>query len=229
MVDPDKIKSGLSKVNQRIYKALEKAGRRDDEVTLVGVTKTFPPEYLTIAIECGLTEIGENRVQEFEAKKPKVKGRARWHLIGHLQSNKVKKAIELFDIIQSVDSYKLAKEISKRADGDFEILIQVNSSGEESKFGLEMDGAEEEILKIAELGNIRIMGLMTIGRFVEDETLIRKSFAPVKEMFEELKKYESDRFKMVHLSMGMSSDFELAIEEGANMVRIGSLIFGSRG
>lgn len=229
MVDPAKIKSGLSLVDERIQKALEKAGRPDDKVTLVAVTKTFPPEYLTTAIEHGVTDIGENRVQEFEAKKPKVKGTARWHLIGHLQRNKVKKAIEIFDIIQSVDSYKLAKEISKRSENDFEILIQVKSSGEESKFGLEMDGAEEEILRIAELDNIRIMGLMTIGRFVEEEALIRKSFTPVKEMFEDLKKHESNKLKMVHLSMGMSSDFELAIEEGANMVRIGSLIFGSRG
>ncbi len=229
MVDPDKIRSGLSEVNERIRKALQKVGRPEDKITLVGVTKTFPPEYLTAAIECGITEIGESKVQEFEAKKPKVKGNARWHLIGHLQRNKVKKALPLFDMIQSVDSYKLAKEISKRAENKFEILIQVNSSGEKSKFGLEMDEAKEEILRIAELENIKIMGLMTIGRFVDDEALIRKSFTPVKEMFEDLKKYESDRLKMVHLSMGMSSDFELAIEEGANMVRVGSMIFGSRG
>jgi pyridoxal phosphate enzyme (YggS family) len=229
MVEPAQIKSRLAEVYERIEKARDKAGRKNEKITLVAASKTFPPEYITAAIESGITDIGENRVQEFEAKKPKVKGSAKWHLIGHLQRNKVAKALELFDIIQSVDSLKLAKEISKRAEKETEILIEVNSSGEKSKYGFAMDKAEEQILKIAELENIRIMGLMTIGRFVDDEILIRKSFAPVKTMFEDLKKFENNRLKMVHLSMGMSGDFELAIDEGANMVRIGSLIFGPRG
>lgn len=229
MIEPAQIKSRLAEVNERIEKARDKAGRKNEKITLVAVTKTFPPELITAAVASGVTDIGENRVQEFEVKKPKVTGSAKWHLIGHLQTNKVTKALELFDIIQSVDSVKLAMEISKRAEKEIEILIEVNSSGEDSKYGFEMDKAKDGILEIAELDNMRIMGLMTIGRFVDDEILIRKSFSPVKKMFDDLKKFENNRLKMVHLSMGMSGDFELAIDEGANMVRIGSLIFGPRG
>ncbi len=229
MIAASEIGSRLEAVRESINNALIKAGRRGDEITLVAVTKTFPAEFLSEAIRCGLTDIGESRVQDFEEKKPKVEGRARYHMIGHLQRNKVKNALELFDMIQSVDSIRLAKEISRRAEKMTEVLVQINSSGEESKYGFDMDEATDRLLEIAELDNLKVMGLMTIGRFTDDETLIRKSFTPVKEMFDDLKKHEHDKLRMVHLSMGMSSDFELAIDEGANMLRIGTQIFGTRG
>jgi len=229
MIVPVDIKKRLAEVNERIRNALISAGRQDAPVTLVAVTKTFPAEYVTTAIECGVTDIGESKVQDSAAKKPLVRGRANWHLIGHLQTNKVRKALEIYDLIQSVDSYKLAREISNRTEREIEILVQVNTSGEDSKFGLEPPLAQEETLRIAELEHIRVMGLMTIGPYVADETAIRKSFGELRRMFEDLKKFENDKLKMAHLSMGMSGDFELALSEGANMLRVGSSIFGPRG
>lgn len=229
MIAPVEIKSRLAEVNERIRNALISAGRADAPVTLVAVTKTFPAEYATAAIECGVTDIGESKVQESEAKKPLVRGSVRWHLIGHLQTNKVRKALEIYDLIQSVDSYKLAREISRQASQPVEILVQVNTSGEDSKYGLEPSAAREEILRISELEHVRVMGLMTIGPYVEDESAIRKSFRELRRMFEDLVKFESDKLKMAHLSMGMSGDFELALAEGANMLRVGSSIFGPRG
>ena len=158
MIAPVEIKSRLAEVNERIRNALISAGRADDTVTLVAVTKTFPAEYATAAIACGVTDIGESKVQESEAKQPLVKGSVRWHLIGHLQSNKVRKALEIYDLIQSVDSIKLAHEISKRAERDIEILVQVNTSGEDSKFGFE-PADERERTGYSYLPNWSICGL----------------------------------------------------------------------
>ena len=229
MIGPEEIETNLARLRADIDLALEKAGRKNQNIILVAVTKTHPAEYIDAAIKCGITDIGENRVQEFESKRPQVMARARWHLIGHLQTNKINKALALFDLIQSVDSFKLAQEISKRAQADVEILIQVNSSGEETKYGFAPDQAKEETLRIAELEHIKVKGLMTIGPFVDDEIMVRESFIPVKKMFDDLKQSETDNVKMDYLSMGMSNDFPWAIAEGANMIRVGSLIFGARG
>lgn len=219
----------MAQLRMGIDQALEKAGRKNEKIILVAVTKTHPPEYIDAVIKCGIGDIGENRVQEFESKRPRVMAQARWHLIGHLQTNKINKALALFDLIQSVDSFKLAEEISNRAENDIEVLIQVNSSGEETKYGFAPDQAKEETLRIAELEHIKVKGLMTIGPFVDDEIMVRKSFAPVKIMFDDLKQFETENVKMDYLSMGMSNDFAWAIAEGANMIRVGSLIFGARG
>jgi pyridoxal phosphate enzyme (YggS family) len=229
MVGPEEIETNLARLRADIDRALEKAGRKNENIILVAVTKTHPAEYIDAAIKCGITDIGENRVQEFESKRPRVMAQARWHLIGHLQTNKINKALALFDLIQSIDSFKLAEEISKRAQRDVEVLIQVNSSGEETKYGFTPDQAKEETLRIAELEHIKVKGLMTIGPFVDDEIMVRKSFVPVKKMFDDLKQSETDNVKMDYLSMGMSNDFAWAIAEGANMIRVGSLIFGARG
>jgi len=229
MVGPDEIETRLAELRRCIDRALERAGREDEKIALVAVSKTFPAEYISAAISYGITDIGENRVQEFESKRPNIKGRARWHLIGHLQKNKINKALKLFDMIQSVDSYKLAQEISNRAQTDVDILIQINCSGEDSKFGFDLSEARDQVLKISELEHVSIKGLMTIGPFVDDENIVRRSFHPVREIFSDLKKHETDRLKMDFLSMGMSNDFEWAIAEGANMIRVGSLIFGQRG
>jgi pyridoxal phosphate enzyme (YggS family) len=229
MVGPEDIAANLARLREGIDRALEKAGRNGVNIVLVAVTKTHPAEYIDAAIKSGITDIGENRVQEFESKRPRIKGQARWHLIGHLQKNKINKALTLFDLIQSIDSFELAREISKRAEKDIEVLVQVNSSGEESKYGFEPDEAKEETLRIAELEHIRVKGLMTIGPFVDDEIMVRKSFVPVKEIFDDLKQCETDNVKMNYLSMGMSNDYAWAIAEGANMIRVGSLIFGPRG
>lgn len=223
------IKSRLEKVHDRIEKALISSGREGDSVRLIAVSKTFPAEYLSAAIGYGVTDLGESKVQESASKKPLVEGQARWHLIGHLQSNKVKKALQIYDLIQSVDSFKLAQEISRRAEHEIEILVQVNSSGEESKFGFSLDEAPEQVLEIAQLENVKVMGLMTIGRHAEDEIEIQKSFSDVRKIFEDLKRFENNKLSMTHLSMGMSGDFELALAQGATMLRIGSNIFGPRG
>ena len=229
MVGPEEIETNLARLREEIDRALEKAGRKSESLVLVAVTKTHPAEYIDAAIRYGITDIGENRIQEFESKRPRVMGQARWHLIGHLQKNKINKALALFDLIQSVDSFGLAEEISKRAGKDVEVLVQVNSSGEESKYGFAPDQAKEETLRIAELEHIKVKGLMTIGPFVDDEIMVRKSFVPVKKMFDDLKQFETENVKMDYLSMGMSNDFAWAIAEGANMIRVGSLIFGARG
>jgi len=228
MVVPAQLAERIALVRERIGKALTKAGRSGDSVRLVAVSKTFPAEYVSAAIAAGIGDIGENRVQECAVKKPQVAGSARWHLIGHLQTNKVSKALPLFDLIQSVDSRDLAQEISRRAEREVEVLAQINSSGEKTKHGFAPDSALEDILQLAQLEKIAVRGLMTIGPFVEDERLIRRSFAITRQLFERLKKCEHQKLRMVFLSMGMSSDFELAVAEGSNMVRIGSLIFGAR-
>jgi len=194
------IKSRLEIVHSQIEKGLISSGRENDSVRLVAVSKTFPAEYLSAAIGYGVTDLGESKVVESESKKPMVKGQAVWHLIGHLQTNKVKKALQIYDLIQSVDSLKLAREISKHASKEIEILVQINSSGEESKFGFSLDEASEQTLKISELENIKVMGLMTIGRHVQDEIEIRKSFADVRMIFDKLKKFENSKLSMTHLS-----------------------------
>jgi hypothetical protein len=228
MTSVAEIAKRLEQVNQKIARALENSGRAGDPVTLVTVSKTFPAENLSAAISAGASDIGESKVQEFEEKKPEVEGNARWHLIGHLQRNKVKKALPLFDMIQSVDSYKLAKEIDKRAEKPFQVLIQVNCSGEDSKFGLPLADAQDEILKMAELPKLDIRGIMTIGPLTDDESRIRASYSATRELFESMKQYQQENLKMEILSMGMSGDFELAIAEGATMVRVGSAVFGPR-
>lgn len=191
---------------------------------LLAVTKNVELPQVIEAVEAGITDIGESYVQEAKTKIPQIKARfpnLRCHLIGHLQTNKVKSALEIFDVIQSVDSLRLAEEIGKRAAKPVEVFIEVNTSGEESKFGVPSDQALDLIGRITGLPNLRIAGLMTIGKYTDDENEIRKCFQKLREI--------RDRagIEGLKLSMGMSHDYTLAIEEGSDIIRIGTGIFGT--
>lgn len=225
------IKENIQKVNELKAAAAAKAGRNDDDILLVGVTKTRSADEINEGIDAGLTDIGENKVQEIMDKFDFVKP-VRWHMIGHLQTNKVKYIIDKVSMIHSVDSYKLAEEINKRAgqhDLVMDILIQVNSAQEESKFGISTDETEEMILSILEnCPNIRVKGLMCIAPFAEDPNEIRVYFAEVKKLYDQYSKIDHERLDFKYLSMGMSHDFEVAILEGSNLVRVGTAIFGER-
>ncbi|MBN1822816.1 MAG: YggS family pyridoxal phosphate-dependent enzyme [Endomicrobiales bacterium] len=216
-------------INQRISESAAKSGRPAEDITLVAVTKTVPPEEIARAVASGVRDIGENKVQEamkkFDAMGESLKG-VKKHYIGHLQTNKAKKAVEIFDVIQSLDSIPLAEEIQKHAAGIGKIqdcLVEVKVSDEEAKYGLAPEGLGEFVEKAARFGNIRLAGLMTMAPFFEDPEKTRPYFKRAREAFEKIKAGNGGfRF----LSMGMSNDFTVAIEEGANMVRIGTAIFG---
>ena len=224
------IADNLRSVRERLAAACERAGRSPDEVTIVGVSKTFPPPLVIEACRAGLTDIGESRVQEGAAKIPKVEAlgsRPRWHLVGHLQTNKVKTALGLFDIIHSVDSLRLAEFISRQVTslpvqkaGTLPVLLEINVAVEASKFGLRPEETGPTLEQIARLPGLAAQGLMTVAPLVDDPEEVR----PV---FRELRRLR-DALGLRDLSMGMTDDFEVAIEEGATIVRIGRAIFGPR-
>jgi len=195
-------------------------------ITVVAVTKTFGPECVREAIESGIQHIGENRVQEAEDKFRHLKDMPfTRHLIGHLQSNKINKALQWFDVIQSVDSVALAEGISKRLHHDMPIFIEVNTSGEPSKHGLSFEEAKDTIARIKELPHLVVRGLMTVGPLTDDTRRIRQAFASLRKLRDEVEGWFSSPLE---LSMGMSDDYLLAIEEGSTMVRLGRILFGSR-
>ena len=225
------IRANLVKINEQIKASAEGCGRNADDVLLVAVSKTRTPEEINIAIDAGVTDIGENKVQEIMDKSDAVKP-VKWHMIGHLQTNKVKYIIDKVSMIHSVDSYKLAVEIDKRAKSHgitMDILIQVNSAQEESKFGISTDETEKLIKDILDnCENIRIRGLMCIAPFAEDPEEIKVYFEEVKKQYDQFGKIDHERLDFKYLSMGMSHDFPVAIEAGSNLVRVGSAIFGAR-
>ena len=225
------IQNNIKIIEQRIHRAAEKSGMKGEDVLLLAVTKLHTPEEINEAIDCGITDIGENKVQEILDKYEKVKP-VRWHLIGHLQTNKVKYIIDKVCLIHSVDSFKLAEEIEKRAaakDITMDILIQVNIAEEESKFGIEKEALPKLIEDILEnCPHIRLRGLMTIAPFFDDPEDARPIFREVKELYDSYSEVENERLDFKYLSMGMSGDFEVAIEEGGNCVRVGTAIFGNR-
>jgi pyridoxal phosphate enzyme (YggS family) len=226
------IEENVRNIWARIEKATRGSGREGEKVQLVAVSKTVEPERINEAIRRGIDIIGENRVQEAEGKFKEITEPVTKHLVGHLQTNKAKKAVELFDFIQSVDSERIAEEISRRARDQgkvMEVLVEVNTSEEETKFGLEPDGALPLIETISGLQGIKIKGLMTIGLFTDNPEDTRPCFKKLKALFEEVKLANIPGVEMKYLSMGMTSDFEVAIEEGSNMVRVGTGIFGARG
>jgi pyridoxal phosphate enzyme (YggS family) len=225
------IKQNIKDIWARIDKAAAKVGRSADEIKLVAVSKTVPAELVNQAVRCGINVIGENRVQEAEAKFKEITQPVEKHLVGHLQTNKAKKAVELFDFIQSVDSQRIADEISRRAmDAGkvMDVLVEVNTSCEETKFGTEPGEALRLVETISKLEGIRIKGLMTIGLFSDNPEDTRPCFKRLKSLFNEMKLANVPNVEMRYLSMGMTSDFEVAIEEGSNMVRVGTGIFGPR-
>lgn len=225
------IAENLKYVNERIQKSCLKAGRDEKEVTLIAVSKTKPVPDLMEAYQEGYREFGENKVQELVDKYEVMPKDIHWHMIGHLQTNKVKYIVDKVTMIHSVDSIKLAREISKEAQKKqvtVSILIEVNVAGEESKFGVSMEEAEPLIRKIALLDGIKICGLMTIAPYVEDEEKNRQYFADLKQLSVDIATKNIDNVNMNVLSMGMTGDYAVAIEEGATYVRVGTGIFGER-
>lgn len=225
------IKSNIEYVNKLKGQAAIKSGRKEEDVLLVAVTKLHSPEEINEAIDSGITDIGENKVQEIMDKYDSVKP-VRWHLIGHLQRNKVKYIIDKVNMIHSVDSLKLAEEINKRAEQhnlSMDILIQVNSALDENKFGITTEETDELIKEISEkCPNIKIRGLMCIAPYEEDVNDARPYFAEVKNIFDKYKDIKTDNIDFKYLSMGMTNDFQVAIEEGSNLIRVGTAIFGNR-
>ncbi|NLL63793.1 MAG: YggS family pyridoxal phosphate-dependent enzyme [Ruminococcaceae bacterium] len=228
-----KIDENLKIVRERINEAAIKSGRTAEDIRLMVVTKTIEPCFINHVIDnSGVTLIGENRVQELLSKKPKLHlDDVEVHLIGHLQTNKVRQVVGEVSTIQSVDRLKVAKEISKQSQKQgitTNVLIEVNIGGEESKFGTTIENAPDLCYQISELPNIKVQGLMTIPPICDDEKVLRQHFSDMKKLFIDIEYKKIDNIYMKILSMGMSSDYYEAILEGANLVRIGSSIFGAR-
>lgn len=224
------IRENLNSVTESIRKAEKKSGRPAGSVKLIAVTKTYGADAINEAIDCGVTDIGENRVQEIIEKYDRIKP-VRWHLIGHLQKNKVKYIIDKVCLIHSVDSIELAREINRQAEkiGKVQdILVQVNVSGEESKFGIKPEECSALCRDISGMNNVRVKGLMTIAPFTEDESVLRNVFCGLQQLSAKISEEKNDNISMDELSMGMTHDFPLAIEAGATMVRVGTGIFGQR-
>ncbi|MCR5810761.1 MAG: YggS family pyridoxal phosphate-dependent enzyme [Lachnospiraceae bacterium] len=225
------IGQNIESIEERICSACQRAGRSRSEVTLICVTKTKPEEMLLEAYEAGQRDFGENKVQEICRKKPALPQDIRWHMIGHLQRNKVKQLIGQTVMIHSVDSLKLAQTISSeavKAGLVMPVLIEVNMAAEESKFGVAPQDAEKLITKASRLEGIQIRGLMTIAPYTEDPNSNRPYFAALRQLAVDIGQKCIDNVSMSVLSMGMTGDFEVAIEEGATLIRVGTGIFGER-
>jgi len=217
------IEANIKLVKERIAKACQRAGRSPDEVTIVAVTKMVEPSAIATAFKLGIRHFGENRVQEAVEKigqLSQLEPRPIWHMVGHLQSNKAKVAVELFDIIHSIDSVRLAEAISRRTQKTMPILLEVNVSGEASKNGFPLVQVEPALEEITGLPRLEVKGLMTIAPLVSDDEQVRPVFRKLRSL--------RDSLGLEHLSMGMTDDFEVAVEEGATLVRIGRAIFGER-
>lgn len=227
----DYLVRNLEEIEKRISQACQKAGRSRDQVKLIAVSKTVEADVMNASIDAGVTDLGENKVQEIRRKYDDVKP-ADWHLIGHLQTNKVKYIIDKVTLIHSVDSLKLASEISKKAvahDKNMSILLQVDMAQEASKFGMASSDVKDLLENILKLPNIIVEGLMFIAPFVDNPEEVRVYFKNMKTLFDDIKENLShDQLEMKHLSMGMTNDFEVAIEEGATLLRVGTGIYGKR-
>lgn len=235
------IKENLKKINDNIVKACKRAGRDVDSVTMVAVTKTANTEQIIQAIKCGCSELGENRIQHFkqvydeisdylEEKKhdAALPDQVNWHMIGHLQRNKVKQILPMVRLVHSVDTLRLAEEICgycEKNQSDVDVLLQVNCSEEVQKFGVPVGAAVHLAEQICSMEKMNLRGIMTMAPLTEDEKIIRQSFSRAREIFDDIKaeRFVGDDFQ--HISMGMSNDYEIAVEEGATILRIGSAIF----
>jgi pyridoxal phosphate enzyme (YggS family) len=230
--DADAIRRNLKAVRQRIDTACEAAGRRTDEVRLLLATKTVPPERVRVAIEAGADLVAENRVQEVKPKFEALQDlEYERHFIGHLQSNKINALIPYVSCLQSLDRLSLAKKLQARLEREgetIEVLLQVNTSGEDSKFGVDPAGLEVFAREVARMDALRIRGLMTIGLFTDDVEKARPSLRLLRDLADRVREMGLERVEMRELSMGMSGDLEVAVEEGSTIVRVGSAVFGSR-
>ena len=226
----DTLKKNLETIKNEISESMDLAQRKD-QVLLVGVTKTFPVDVITEGLKLGINDVGENKAQEFSGKYDIIRDNVNWHFIGHLQKNKVKYVIGKAKLIHSVDSFELAEEISKRSRKlglVQDVLIEVNVSGEESKFGVLKEKIKELLHKISDLEGIRVRGLMTMAPNIDDETIVRDVFKGLRLLKEEISIMKINNIHMDYLSMGMSQDFKWAILEGANIIRVGSSLYGKR-
>lgn len=225
------VTENLDHIEKRVQEACARAGRRREEVTLICVTKTKPLEMLQEAYDSGQREFGENKVQEIVRKKPDLPDDIHWHMIGHLQRNKVKMLMGSTVMIHSVDSLSLAKEISKQAQKAgivMPILIEVNAAQEESKFGVRTDEVKGLVREISALPGVCVRGLMTIAPYTDDPETNRPYFRSLRELSVDINRESFHNVSMDVLSMGMTGDFEVAIEEGATHIRVGTAIFGER-
>ncbi len=226
------ISENLHNIRNRIKEACGKAGRDVSEVTLIAVSKTFSPEDIKKAVGEGIDNIGESYVQELTRKYETLKNEPiKWHFVGPLQRNKVKYIVDFVHLIHSVESLKVCQEIEKRAsrtDREINILVEVNTTREPQKHGIDPDEVTDVFNEIAVFDNVQVRGLMTMAPFVDDPNLARPSFKLLRDLRDRLLDDGIPEFQVQHLSMGMSNDFEVAIEEGSTMVRIGSSIFGER-
>jgi pyridoxal phosphate enzyme (YggS family) len=225
------IEENLLRVRERIQRAAERAGRTSGEITLVAVTKTHGPDVVEEAIRAGISDIGENRMQEFLRKAGEVDLPCRWHLVGHLQTNKINKAVGRFALVHSVDSIRLAEKLaaaSERRGTVTDVLCEVNTSGEESKYGFQPEATPEACARIAALAGLRVRGLMTVGPWVSDQSVVAESFVTLRRLKERIERESAGEIMLEHLSMGMTDDFEIAIAEGSTIVRLGRVLFGER-
>lgn len=228
-MDSQTIARNIERVKATISDACRRSGRRPEDVRLIAVTKYVGIDTTRAVLDLGIEHIGENRVQEAVPKYDKLGSRGTWHFIGHLQSNKVKNVLGRFTYIHSLDRHSLAKEIQKRAAKramTVNCLLQVNVSGEKSKFGLAPSELVEFAKEVAEMSNIRIVGLMTMAPFVDNPEEVRPVFRELRSLRDQLYRIELPRVGKLELSMGMSNDYTVAIEEGATMVRLGSVLVG---
>ena len=225
------VRENLAQVRKHMEEACRRAGRQTDEVTLIAVSKTKPVGMLMEAYEAGARDFGENKVQEILEKRPEIPADARFHMIGHLQRNKVRQVIDQVTLIHSVDSLRLAEQIEHEAakkELHADILLEVNVAREESKFGFFLEEVEDALREISKYPHITVKGLMTIAPYVEDPEENRDIFKKLHQVFIDMKSKNIDNGTMSMLSMGMTGDFEVAIEEGATLIRVGTGIFGSR-
>lgn len=215
--------SSIQKIRDKIAAAAQVSGRRSQDIILIGVTKNVAPSLIAQAVNEGLMHIGENRVQEALSKRIElstISDTVTWHMIGKLQENKITKALSLFDIIQSLDSLKLAEAIARRATRQIKVLLEVNIAGEQSKIGFTKEEVEKALQKLRRLPELQVLGLMTVPPIVDNPEDVRLIFRRLREL--------KDTLGLKELSMGMSNDFEIAIQEGATMIRIGKALFTSR-
>lgn len=225
------ISNQLEAVRDEIKIAAQKAGRKAEDITLIAVSKTYPVTAIEEAIKAGCCDFGENHVQELMQKIPEISQGVNWHLIGHLQTNKVKYVIGKTALIHSVDSLKLAEEINKQSQKMnlvTHILLEINVAEEDSKYGFKVEEMTDVIQKISKMSYIFVDGLMTVAPFVENPEMNRTIFRKLYELSVDIQKQKFDNISTQILSMGMSNDYKIAIEEGATMVRVGTAIFGNR-
>ncbi len=223
------VAENLERVREQIARAAAKSGRTTDDVELVAITKTHPADKVREAIEAGHTLFGESRIQEARAKIPELPSNLRWHFVGHLQKNKIRHALPLFEMIHSVDSLALAQDINRIAEEDGmhpRVLLEVNVAGEGSKFGFSPDKLSDQMEELLAIPRLSILGLMTIPPLAEEAEASRKYFVQLREMRDRLQ--TEFRVDLAQLSMGMTQDFPIAVEEGATLVRVGTAIFGER-